>query len=88
MSNSFPDRKKTTVLEEIEILFNERNHVAAGRFQSPNDIQHSAHIQAGRWSTRADKELLPAPRYGPGVTLAENDYVFSLHGSGSTEVEI
>jgi len=85
MSNSFQIGKKTTVLEEIEILFNERNHVAAGRFQSPNDIQHSAHIQAGRWSTRADKEPASSAEVRPGVTLAENDYVFSLHGSGSTE---
>jgi glyoxylase-like metal-dependent hydrolase (beta-lactamase superfamily II) len=56
MSNSFPERKKTIVLEAIETLFNGRDYVAAGRFQSPTDIQHSAHIQAGPWSTRADKE--------------------------------
>ena len=34
------------------------------------------------------KRLPPTPRYGPGVTLSEKDYVLSLHRSGSTQVEI
>src|SRR5258708_7837267 len=48
MSNSFPERNKTTVLEAFETLFNKRDYAAAERFWSPNYIQHSAHIPAGR----------------------------------------
>jgi len=45
-----------TSWHELLKMFNERDHVAAGRFPSPTGIQHSAHIQPGRWSTRADKK--------------------------------
>jgi hypothetical protein len=48
MSNSSPERNKATVLEAFETLFNKRDYAAAERFWSPNYIQHSAHIQAGR----------------------------------------
>jgi glyoxylase-like metal-dependent hydrolase (beta-lactamase superfamily II) len=58
MSNSFADRKKTTVLEAFEALFNERDYAAAERFRSPNYIQHGALIPAGRWSTRASSPVV------------------------------
>jgi predicted SnoaL-like aldol condensation-catalyzing enzyme len=42
------ERNKVTVLEAFEVLFNKRDYVAAEKFWSPEYIQHSAHIAAGR----------------------------------------
>ncbi|MDB5094308.1 MAG: hypothetical protein JWO85_2409, partial [Candidatus Eremiobacteraeota bacterium] len=43
-----PDQNKALVLEAFDTLFNRRDYVAAEKFWSPNYIQHSAHIPAGR----------------------------------------
>ena len=80
MSNSSPERNKAIVLEAFETLFNKRDYAAAERFWSPNYIQHSAHIPAGRDGLLGlIKSLPPTLRYEPGVILAERDYV-TVHG--------
>ena len=80
MSNSSPERNKAIVLEAFETLFNKRDYVAAERFWSPNYIQHSAHIPAGRDGLFGLIKHLPSTaRYEPGVILAERDYVI-VHG--------
>jgi predicted SnoaL-like aldol condensation-catalyzing enzyme len=80
MSNSSPERNKVIVLEAFETLFNKRDYVAAERFWSPNYIQHSAHIPAGRDGLLALTKSLPSTvKYEPGVILAEKDYVIA-HG--------
>jgi predicted SnoaL-like aldol condensation-catalyzing enzyme len=48
MSESTPQGNKAFVLEAFETLFNKKDFVAAEKFWSPNYIQHSAHIRAGR----------------------------------------
>ena len=80
MSKSSPERNKAIVLEAFETLFNKRDYAAAERFWSPNYIQHSAHIPAGRDGLFGLLKSLPSTaRYEPGVILAERDYVI-VHG--------
>ena len=80
MSSSSPERNKAIALEAFETLFNKRDYAAAERFWSPNYIQHSAHIPAGRDGLLGlIKNLPPTLRYELGVILAERDYV-TMHG--------
>ena len=80
MSNSSPERNKAIVLEAFETLFNKRDYAAAERFWSPNYIQHSAHIPAGRDGLFGLVKGLPSmAKYEPGVILAERNYVIA-HG--------
>jgi hypothetical protein len=48
MNPTKQEKNKTLVLEAFDTLFNKRDYVAAERYWSPNYIQHSAHIEAGR----------------------------------------
>jgi predicted SnoaL-like aldol condensation-catalyzing enzyme len=48
MPKTTPEQNKTLVLEAFDTLFNKRDYEAAGRFWSPDYIQHSAHIAPGR----------------------------------------
>ena len=48
VTQAIAEKNKAFVLEAFETLFNKRDYVAAERFWSPNYIQHSAHIPAGR----------------------------------------
>src|SRR4051794_22083252 len=48
MSETIPEKNKALVLEAFDTLFNKRDYAAAENFWSPNYIQHSAHIEAGR----------------------------------------
>jgi predicted SnoaL-like aldol condensation-catalyzing enzyme len=80
MNNSSSERNKAIVLEAFETLFNKRDYATAERFWSPNYIQHSAHIPAGRDGLLGLIKSLPQTlRYEPGVILAERDYV-AVHG--------
>src|SRR5580704_3008028 len=80
MSNSTSERNKTIVLEAFQALFNKRDYKAAERFWSPNYIQHSAHIHAGRDGLLGlIRSLPPTLKYEPGVVVAEGDFVI-LHG--------
>ena len=46
--NNSSEKNKRIVLAAFDTLFNKRDYVAAERLWSPNYIQHSAHIPAGR----------------------------------------
>jgi predicted SnoaL-like aldol condensation-catalyzing enzyme len=80
MPKTTPEQNKALVLEAFDTLFNKRDYAAAERFWSPDYIQHSAHIPAGRDGLLGlIKSLPPTLRYEPGVILAERDYV-TVHG--------
>jgi predicted SnoaL-like aldol condensation-catalyzing enzyme len=80
MSDTTPEQNKTIVLEAFQTLFNKRDYKAAERFWSPNYIQHSAHIPAGRHGLLGMiRSLPPTLKYEPGVVVAGGDYVI-LHG--------
>ena len=49
MSQSIQARNKALVLEAFNILFNKRVYAEAERYWSPDYIQHSAHIESGRY---------------------------------------
>jgi len=80
MSNTTSERNKAIVLEAFQALFNKRDYKAAERFWSPNYIQHSAHIPAGRDGLLGlIRNLPPTFKYEPGVIVADGDYVI-MHG--------
>ena len=71
-------RNKALVLEAFDTLFNRRDFAAAGRYWSPDYVQHSAHIAPGRDGLFALVRSLQR-RYEAALTIAEGDYVM-LHG--------
>ena len=80
ITKTTPEQNKALVMEAFDTLFNKRDYVAAARFWSPNYIQHSAHIPAGRDGLFGLIKSLPSTaKYEPGVILAERDYVIA-HG--------
>src|SRR5260370_7014433 len=80
ITKTTPEQTKAHVMEAFDTLFNKRDYVAAERFWSPNYIQHSAHIPAGRDGLFGLITSLPSPaKNEPGVILAERDYVIA-HG--------
>ena len=80
ITKTTPEQNKAHVMEAFDTLFNKRDYVAAERFWSPNYIQHSAHIPAGRDGLFGLIKSLPSTaKYEPGVILAERDYVIA-HG--------
>jgi predicted SnoaL-like aldol condensation-catalyzing enzyme len=86
MSKAIEETNKALVLEAFDILFNKRDYKAAERYWSPNYIQHSAHIAAGREGLfNLIKNTPSTLRYEHGAILAEGDLVivhgrFSGHG--------
>src|SRR5712691_11725201 len=48
MSETIQEKNKALVLDAFDTLFNRRDYAAAEKYWSPNYIQHSAHIEAGR----------------------------------------
>ena len=48
MAKELEEKNKALVLRAFDKLFNKRDYEAAGRFWSPQCIQHSAHIASGR----------------------------------------
>ena len=48
MNTQLLEKNKATTLEAFDTLFNRRDYQAAERFWSPDYIQDSAHIPAGR----------------------------------------
>src|ERR1700723_987035 len=80
MPKTTPEQNKALVLEAFDTLFNKRDYAAAERFWSPDYIQHSAHIAAGRDGLfDLIKSLPPTLKYEPGMILAEGDLVI-VHG--------
>jgi predicted SnoaL-like aldol condensation-catalyzing enzyme len=80
MSQTTVERNKALVLEAFNTLFNKRNYEAAGRYWSPDYIQHSAHIAPGRAGLFNLIKSMPSTlKYEPGVILADGDFVI-VHG--------
>ena len=80
MAQSQEQQNKELVLRAFHTLFNERNYAAAESFWSPNYIQHSAHIEAGRNGLfNLIRNSPPTLRYEHGLILAEGDWVM-VHG--------
>jgi predicted SnoaL-like aldol condensation-catalyzing enzyme len=71
---------KDIVLEAFEMLFNKRDYESAESFWSPDYIQHSASVPAGRTGLVDFIRSLPATlRYENALATADGDYVI-LHG--------
>jgi predicted SnoaL-like aldol condensation-catalyzing enzyme len=81
MAKTTEKANKALVLGAFDTLFNKRDYKAAGRYWSPNDIQHSAHIKKpGRDGLFDLVRSAPATlRYDPGTIVVEGDYVI-VHG--------
>jgi predicted SnoaL-like aldol condensation-catalyzing enzyme len=80
MSDANAEKNKAIVLEAFDTLFNKRDYTAAGRFWSPKNIQHSAHIAPGREGLFDLIKGIPATlKYEPGTIVAEGDIVI-VHG--------
>ena len=74
MTTPISTANKATVLEAFDALFNRRDYVAAERFWSPDYIQPSAHIAAGRDGLFNLVRSIPATlRHEAGVVVAEGD---------------
>jgi len=85
MKNTIQKKNKAIVLEAFDTLFNKRDYAAAERYWSPDYIQHSAHIPAGREGLfNLVRGLPPTLKYEMGLIVAEGDFVL-VHGrySGS-----
>jgi predicted SnoaL-like aldol condensation-catalyzing enzyme len=86
MPKTIEEKNKALVLNAFDALFNRRDYTAAAQFWSPDYIQHSAHIGAGRDGLFNLIKNTPATlRYEHGAIVAENDLVivhgrFSGHG--------
>ncbi len=80
MNRTIEQKNKELALKAFDTLFNKRDYAAAERYWSPEYIQHSAHIEAGREGLfNLIKSLPPTLRYEPGTVVAEGDVVI-LHG--------
>ena len=80
MSPTKQEKNKALVLEAFDILFNQRDYVAAERYWSPHYIQHSAHIAPGREGLfNLIKSVPPTLKYESGMIVAEGDLVI-VHG--------
>ena len=75
-----PASNKLIVLKAFDTLFNQRDYEAAAHFWSPQYVQHSAHIEAGREGLfTLTKALRSSLRYENAHAVAEGDTVI-LHG--------
>ena len=79
MQNPSPSQNKEIVIEAFEILFNRRDTEQAKRFWSPDYIQHSALVPAGRDGLFSTIKNAPEMRYEHQLAVAEGDYVM-IHG--------
>ena len=80
MNKTIEERNRALVLKAFDTLFNKRDYEAAGRYWSPNYIQHSAHIPPGRDGLfNVVKASPPTLKYEPGLILAEGEFVI-VHG--------
>jgi len=80
MPNTTAEQNKAIVLEAFDTLFNKRDYAAAERFWSPQYIQHSAHIAAGRKGLfDLIRGIPPTLKYEAGTIVADGDFVI-VHG--------
>ena len=85
VSDKIESINKALVLKAFDTLFNKRDYAAAGRFWSPDYIQHSAHIEPGREGLFNLVKSLPSTlKYEPGVIVADGDFVI-VHGRFSLD---
>ncbi|MER7680696.1 nuclear transport factor 2 family protein [Streptomyces sp. NPDC096934] len=86
MPPSNEESNKEIVRKAFDLLFNKRDYEAAERYWSPNYLQHSAHIPAGRDGLFDLVRSLPDElSHEIDVMMAEGDHVmvrgrFSGHG--------
>jgi predicted SnoaL-like aldol condensation-catalyzing enzyme len=74
------EKNKALVLDAFDTLFNKRDYAAAEKYWSPNYIQHSAHIEAGRDGLfNLIRDTPDTLRYERQLIVAEGDYVIA-HG--------
>jgi predicted SnoaL-like aldol condensation-catalyzing enzyme len=74
------EKNKAIALVAFDTLFNRRDYQAAEKFWSPDYIQHSAHIPAGRDGLFNLIRSLPSTlRYENHVVVADGDTVIT-HG--------
>jgi predicted SnoaL-like aldol condensation-catalyzing enzyme len=80
MSETIEEKNKALVLDAFDALFNKRDYAAAEKYWSPNYIQHSAHIEAGRDGLfNLIRNAPDTLRYEHQLVVAEGDYVI-IHG--------
>jgi len=80
MSQTIESKNKALVIRAFDTLFNKRDYASAERFWSPNYIQHSAHIPAGRDGLFSlVKSAPPEMKYENSLIMAEGDMLM-LHG--------
>ena len=80
MTDTIQEKNKALVLDAFNTLFNTRDYAAAEHYWSPDYIQHSAHIQAGREGLfNLIKSLPPTLKYEARTIVAEKDFVI-VHG--------
>jgi predicted SnoaL-like aldol condensation-catalyzing enzyme len=80
VSLPIPQSNCLVVLRAFDTLFNKRDYAAAACLWSPDYIQHSAHILAGREGLFELTRALPATlRYENAHAAADGDIVI-LHG--------
>lgn len=71
---------KAIVLEGLDALFNRRDFEKAATLWSPDYIQHSRHVPAGRHGLFELVRSLPGgARYQSGLAMAEGEHVV-VHG--------
>lgn len=74
------EKNKAIALVAFDTLFNRRDYEAAEKFWSPDYIQHSAHIPAGRDGLFTLIKSLPSTlRYENQLVVADGDTVIT-HG--------
>jgi predicted SnoaL-like aldol condensation-catalyzing enzyme len=80
MEESLKNKNRAIVLEAFNTLFNRRDYAAAESFWSPDYIQRSANIEAGRDGLfNLVKRLPPTLKYEPGKIVADGEFVI-VHG--------
>jgi predicted SnoaL-like aldol condensation-catalyzing enzyme len=79
MQQVSPSANKAIVIEAFETLFNRRDTEKAKRFWSPDYVQHSALVPAGRDGLFSTIENAPEMRYEHQLAVAEGDFVM-IHG--------
>lgn len=80
MTDTIQEKNKALVLEAFDTLFNKRDYAAAEHYWSPDYIQHSAHIPAGREGLFNLIKSLPSTlKYEARTIVAEKDFVI-VHG--------
>jgi predicted SnoaL-like aldol condensation-catalyzing enzyme len=79
MQHLSPHQNKAIVIEAFETLFNRRDTEKAKQFWSPDYVQHSALVPAGRDGLFSTIMNAPEMRYEHQLVVAEGDIVM-IHG--------